>query len=477
MSLESTITTLLSRLETVTARLETVEKQLAVGGGAPTKSIPSGGDASLGADSQSVREYEDLINQFIVPFVDVSGKLGAPEVAEQAQLVLQAVNAQKDMLKIAASSKKPSQDVISKLLQPTSQIMAQIVSLRDAKRTSKFFNHLSTVSEGISALGWVVVSPTPGPHVADMRGGSEFYSNRILKDFKGKEQSHVDWVAGFNGFLKELQVFIKKNHTTGLEWNPRGGDASSAQVSSSSSGGSAPPPPPGPPPPPIVDSGNTGKPAAPDVSGLFAELNKGTDISKGLKKVTADMKSKNRTDKTSVVPAKDTPVTSTTAKSGKEPSKPPKFALEGSKWVVEFQNGNKGIVIEASEAKQSVYLFKCLNTTVQVKGKLNNITIDGCTKTAVVFESLVSGIDVVNSSGVEIQVTGKVPSIAIDKTSGCQLYLGKDALDTEIISSKSSEMNVSLPGPDGDLVEMPIPEQYKTTVKDGKLITENNSHV
>jgi len=383
MSLESTIATLLSRLETVTARLETVEKQLAEGG-ASAKSAPSGGDASLGGDSQSVREYEDLLNQFIVPLVELSGKLGAPEVAEQAQLVLQAVHAQRDMLKIAAASKKPSADVIGKLLQPTSQLMGQIVSIRDAKRTSKFFNHLSTLSEGIAALGWVAVSPTPGPHIADMRGGSEFYSNRILKDFKGKEQVHVDWVASFNGFLKELQVYVKKNHTTGLEWNPRGGDASSAQVSSSSD--SSVPPPPGPPPPPVfvADDSSSGKGPAPDMSGLFAELNKGTDISKGLKKVTSDMKSKNRKDKTSsVVPAKDTPTTGATPKSsGKEAAKPPKFQLEGAKWVIEWQNGNRNIVIEASEAKQSAYLFKCVNTTVQIKGKINNITIDACTKTA-----------------------------------------------------------------------------------------------
>lgn len=87
MSLDSTIATLLSRLETVTARLESVEKQLAQGGGAPAKSAPSGGDASQGGDSQSVREYEDLINQYITPFVELSGKLGAPEVAEQVSFL------------------------------------------------------------------------------------------------------------------------------------------------------------------------------------------------------------------------------------------------------------------------------------------------------------------------------------------------------------------------------------------------------
>lgn len=48
------------------------------------------------------------------------------------------------------------------------------------------------------------------------------------------------------------------------------------------------------------------------------------------------------------------------------------------------------------------------------------------------------------------QVLGKVPTISIDKTDGCQMYLSKDSLDVEIISSKSSEMNVLLPTPSGD---------------------------
>jgi len=53
-------------------------------------------------------------------------------------------------------------------------------------------------------------------------------------------------------------------------------------------------------------------------------------------------------------------------------------------------------------------------------------------------------------SYVYLQVLGKVPTISIDKTDGCQMYLSKDSLDVEIISSKSSEMNVLLPTPSGD---------------------------
>jgi len=422
-----------------------------------------------------------LINQYINVFETLSGQLGAPEVVTMAQKVKAAVNAQLDMLKVAASSKKPSQDVLQKLVKPTNDLMTQISEFRDSNRSSKFFNHLSTVSEGIPALGWVVVSPTPGPYVADTRGASEFYSNRILKDYKGKEQVHVDWVAAYNNFLKELQAYIKQYHTTGLEWNAKGGDASSSNVSSSQSSGGPPPPPSA----PAVyygeststSSSSSGKKTV-DNNALFAALNKGTDISKGLNKVTNDMKAKNQKDKPALTPQhpKSTSAPKTTKQ---ENTKPPKLVLEGSKWAIENQNGNKDIVISETEPKQTCYLYKCTNTVVQVKGKINAIVIDSCNKTAVVFESVVASVDIVNCNSVEVQVKGKVPAISIDKTSGCQVYLSKEALATEIYSSKSSEMNVSIPGAndDSDLVEMPIPEQYRTLVKNGKLHTECSSHV
>jgi adenylyl cyclase-associated protein len=470
--LDSAISSLASRLEVVTARLAVVEKQLAQGGNA----TPAASASEPQATSASVQEFEDLINQFIQPFVDLSSKIGDKAVIEQASLFLQAVNAQRDMLVIASNSKKPSDDQIQKLLQPTSDLMQKIVAIKDSNRASKFFNNLSAVAEGVPALSWVVVAPTPGPFVGDMRGGSEFYSNRLLKEFKGNNQVQVDWVTAFNTFLKELQAFIKKHHTTGLTWNPKGGDASSAVVAPSSGG--VPPPPPGPPPPPPVDFGNVS--SGPDMSGVFSAISKGEGVTAGLKKVTDDMKTKNRTDKVSVVPAVAPKGGASVTKAPKETAtKPPKFALEGNKWIVEYQVNNRNVVISDVEAKQTCYIYRCNNSTIQIKGKVNNITVDDCTKVAIVFDTVVSSFEVVNCRSVEVQVTGKVPSFAIDKTSGAQIYLSKDALDTEIVTSKSSEMNVLIPGSsaDEDLVEIAIPEQYKSTVKGGKLVTEIVTHV
>lgn len=153
-------------------------------------------------------------------------------------------------------------------------------------------------------------------------------------------------------------------------------------------------------------------------------------------------------------------------------NKPPSIVKEGKKWLIEYQKGNQNVVVENTEMNNVVYAFKCDSSTIQVKGKINSITLDSCKKTSVVFDSLVSSIEFINCQSVQMQVMGKVPTISIDKTDGCQIYLSNDSLDVEIISSKSSEMNVLIPKVDGDYTEIPIPEQFKTRVAGHKLSTE-----
>lgn len=153
--------------------------------------------------------------------------------------------------------------------------------------------------------------------------------------------------------------------------------------------------------------------------------------------------------------------------------KPPSFIRDGKKWLIEYQKGNQNLLVENAEMNNVVYLFKCENSTVTVKGKINSIVLDSCKKTSVVFDSVVSAMEFINCQSVHMQVMGKVPTISIDKTDGCQVYLSKNSLDVEIVSSKSSEMNVLIPKGDGDYTEIPIPEQFRTRVKDNKtLFTE-----
>jgi adenylyl cyclase-associated protein len=176
----------------------------------------------------------------------------------------------------------------------------------------------------------------------------------------------------------------------------------------------------------------------------------------------------------SVVKAKDEAPAPKPIASGKTVSKaPPKFALEGNRWCVENQDNQRELVITDIDPKNIVYIGNCVNCTIQVKGKANAVVFDGCKKTAVVVESLVSSFDVINCKSVQCQITGTAPTCAIDKTDGCILYLSKECLGIEIFTSKSSELNVSIPGknPNDDYIELPVAEQFKTVVKDNALVT------
>lgn len=68
------------------------------------------------------------------------------------------------------------------------------------------------------------------------------------------------------------------------------------------------------------------------------------------------------------------------------------------------------------------------------------------------FDECVAVMECINCQSVQVQVTQKVPTVSIDKCDGVQVYLSKDSLATEIVTAKSSEMNISVPQEDGDFV-------------------------
>lgn len=414
----------------------------------------------------SVQGFADIIQGPLAQYLQISLSIG-DDVAAHSKLVQQAFNAQLQYLQIASQSAQPTnQNDIMNLLKPTSDQINAIQEFREKHRTSAFFNHLSAISESIPALGWVTISPAPSPYVKEMNDAGQFYTNRVLKDWKEKDKRHVDWVKAWIQTLTELQAFVKQHHTTGLVWKKGGAPVPSAGV---------PPPPPGgcPPPPPVMDfSMDGGGDASLDRSALFAQINQGENITRNLKKVTADMQThKNTALRQGPAPFKPPTQKQMGSASSGPVDKPPSFVREGKKWMIEYQKGNHNILVENAEMNNVVYLFRCQDSTVVVKGKINSITLDSCKKTSVVFDSLVSSMEFINCQSVQMQVFGKVPTISIDKTDGCQVYLSPDSLDVEIVSSKSSEMNVLIPKGNGDYTEIPIPEQFKTTITPNKTLS------
>ena len=102
----------------------------------------------------------------------------------------------------------------------------------------------------------------------------------------------------------------------------------------------------------------------------------------------------------------------------------------------------------------------------------------GCRKTAIVLDSAVSALSITSSPSFEAQITGSVPTITIDTTDSGLVYLSEQCMETvEIITSKTSGINISVPtGADGDFEERPVPEQMRSKLVKGKLVTEIVEH-
>lgn len=251
-----------------------------------------------------------------------------------------------------------------------------------------------------------------------------------------------------------------------------------------------PPPPPPPPPPMVIEDDNKPTQQPTGAAAVFAEINKGTSVTAGLRKVDkSEMTHKNPNLRTnSTVAAATTAVPTSPKRQGPPtPNKPDKYtlkkaaktSLEANKWVVENHEGNHDVVIEETAINQAVYIFNCKNSTIRIKGKVNAVTMDSCTKCGIAVDSTVSTVDIVNSKSFALQVFKVVPTIAVDKCDSGEIYLSKECLGVEILSAKSSSLNVLVPetdAEDSDFKEVPVPEQFKTTIVDGKLTTVTVEH-
>jgi len=458
---------LVVRLEAVAGRLESVASRGGSGGSAGS----SGDDDPLWLD-----DYHTMHNGSLTSFVNATIALGG-DSAEQGKLVRNAFDAHLNLLKVAAANGRPNAGDLTALLKPLSGAITAVQDFREKNRKSKQFNHLSAISEGIPFLGWVAVAPKPAAYIVQMHESAQFYTNKVLKEFRQSDAKQADWATSFIKLLQEVSAYVKDNHGTGLMWNK---EKPAATAGSGPPGAGPPPPPPpsagAPPPPPPVQAPTASSGGEDSKGALFASLNKGASVTQGLKKVTDDMKTHKNPNlrSSSTVPAKSTALSPRPYEAPKykkfnapETKKPPVFELQMKKWIIEHQDGNQTMVIENTSDKQTIYMYKCKNSVLQVKGKVNSITLDNCQKCAVVFEDLISTCEFVNCQSVKAQANGKVPTISIDKTDGAQLFLNEKSLNAQMITAKSSEMNCCITSPDGDITEFPVPEQFKT-LWDGK---------
>jgi adenylyl cyclase-associated protein len=177
---------------------------------------------------------------------------------------------------------------------------------------------------------------------------------------RNRDPAQIEWVQSFYQLFRDLAEYVKQYFPNGIPWNAKGQSAADVAKSISTSGsaaappalsppaaGGAPPPPPPPPGPPPVLQIKEEAPSGKDESGfgaVFGEINKGSDVTKGLRKVDKSQMTHKNPSLRAKSTGSETDSASARGKSpapGKKPKpesmrvkKPPKKVLDGTKWTI-----------------------------------------------------------------------------------------------------------------------------------------------
>ncbi|KAM0354110.1 hypothetical protein ACHAPU_001145 [Fusarium lateritium] len=529
------LTTLIKRLEAATSRLEDIASSTAPPADAAVlnQAIPSPPNPTLAAPTppaastskaaalasvepeaateplpESIEEFDAFLNTSVEKYVELSHQLGGL-VAQQAALVKTGFQEQRKFLLISTKAKKPDLSgpdlpVFESLIKPINEALMAVTELKDSNRPSPMYTQLCTVSDGIMVLAWVTIDTRPYKHVDECLGSAQFFGNRVLTEQKDKDPKQTEWVQSFYQMFRDLADYVKQYFSTGIPWNPNGQPAqevlkslSAGQSSTpapaaptpAAAAGAPPPPPPPPGPPPVLDIKTEGAPAPAASSGglgaVFSELNKGDAVTKGLRKVDkSEMTHKNpslRSD--SAVPSSQRGKSPAPGKKPKPENmrtkKPSKKELDGNKWIIEnFEKESEPIEIEAS-LTQSVLISRCNNTTIIVRGKANQVTVENSTRLSLVVDTLVSTVDVVKAQNFALQVMGTIPTVMLDQVDSAQIYFSKQSTGTQVFTSKSAGINLNvISGDDEDYKEVALPSQICSYYDESKgdLVNEIVAH-
>eukprot|EP01064_Diplonema_japonicum_P022413 TRINITY_DN32164_c0_g1_i1.p1 TRINITY_DN32164_c0_g1~~TRINITY_DN32164_c0_g1_i1.p1 ORF type:complete len:331 (+),score=76.64 TRINITY_DN32164_c0_g1_i1:41-1033(+) len=266
-------------------------------------------------------------------------------------------------------------------------------------------------------------------------------------------------------------------------------------------GGKAPPPPP---PPPGADffkklGPKPGDDDAKARAALFADIAKGTDITKGLRKVSdTEKRHKNReekevgkvTDFTELERKKalraeeaEKKRNATTAKAKKAET----IALEGKQWKVESVIGSraqkKHVKLDEANMTQAVVVNDCEHILLEISNKVNSVFVNDCIGLSLLLaRGVVSSVEVSKSRKTEVQASGPMPSFILDRDDELMLYTTEHSRDVEITATACTCVNVTFSNTDAseDPLEKPIPEQFITTIDMAngkpKLVTRPMEH-
>ncbi len=148
----------------------------------------------------------------------------------------------------------------------------------------------------------------------------------------------------------------------------------------------------------------------------------------------------------------------------------PKISHMGAKTF--YDNHVKAnVVIKADETGMSdaYCITNTKDSTFEFQGKMCSVCLEKCYNVTVKCQTLISIAEIVNSRKVNIFCNVHVPTVQVDGSNDVNIHLTAESLDTKVVTSKSSQVNIHFPGKDKETTSESIPYQFESHIVDGKL--------
>jgi len=455
------------KLEQLLTRLENACKVLE---NRPTTNLDSAmlSTEKIAAFSNYWNNMIKLLHEFTV----LATKTVIPDIETITDLVIEAICAHQDLLLATETFVKPQNTGQVTLVKRLSSIFTKVADI--GKNNRAVANHSDAVRNGLDALMWIFNDDGCADVTQTYLEAIDFGANRIFKE-KIKEQT--DWIKGFKLVIKEVNELVTKNYKCGIVWNSKG-DSSIDNLYFTIG---------------TIYRKNFKLDTVIEVQSdserkvLLADITTGTK----LKSLVAVFDTKKEEVKTAVKQVVKKDVVKEVVKEVVKPEvkvvKGPKGKVTGlvprgrratllkkgvtekldmssgrSMYVIEnCEDASK--VVENQEKKTIVQISNCINSTIEIKCKVNALQMMNCENCKIMVDSLVSMAEITNSTKCSIGVKGTVSAFCIDSSDNITVHLCQESADAQFINSKSNDILIRLQKPDDvddDYFEYAVPEQF-----------------
>jgi len=407
------------QLQEVVARLEAVAAKLEKCGVAAPAAASAEEETE---DYPEVNAFDEAFNAPLKKMEDAAKAIGQ-EVVDMSKLVLDMFAAARKLVLVGCRCSKPDNNAQFAVITQKSQ--EGIAWLDKNFSKIKNVNILKAVNEAMTLLTWPTIGASAENFTVEMTGSVQCYTNKIVREYKGKDENQVAWTQGLVAACKALPTYINDFEKGGIKFNARGPKAT----------------------PEMFQLGGAKAAAAPAPK---AEEPKKEEPKPAAK--PANAKAALLGGKLAGLGPKVQPKTPGVKRMG-DLQVQVEYYTEGAPNLADAKLKNEDIV----------NIFACKNTEITIPSKVKAISVLNVERCIISPNDIIGTLELNGVKKTKIYLEGAVKTITCDKCDSLEIYLNPQSANVQLISSLSTGINLEYPDPndEGGYIEHAVPEQIK----------------